>query len=757
MAQTEFTGSSFLNKIRENAKTKFEASKRVLSFEDYLDWVLKNPARGIRHSPLYIIQAINHFGTESLKIRSQTVKRFKIFDQNFEESATPIVGQEEVQNQIYRLLTGFVRSGASNKLILLHGPNGSAKSSLIRALFAGVENYSSTDDGALYCFSWVFPNETLEKTSLGIGAKRDPMEGLESFANLEPERIGAIVRSELHENPLFLIPKDWRLEMFNNWLQKASASEKEHLLSAKDQFLGSELSHKNALIFEALLNEYKGDYKKVLRHIRVERYFLNRRFRRGLVTVEPQLSVDASIRQVTLDKSMANLPPSLHSLNLFQLEGDLIDGNRGIIEYDDLLKRPLEHFKYLITTCETGSVNLAHVVAHLDNIFLASSNDRQLEAFREHPDYNSFKARLELIKVPYLLRYSDEEKIYKDTAQRSAGTKEMLPHTTKVLALWAVLTRLKKPILKNKSNLMIRLLESLTPLEKAKLYNHGEIPERFNDEERRELRVHTEELVREHQDQPYYEGLLGASARELKAVLKMAAQNEDFPTFGPNAVFEELKKLVKRPMDYEFLRQEPIHGYHDFAAHIDIVKNEWLDWVDDELKGALNLQEEWQLEEFLENYVRHATAFVRKEKIKNRITGQAEDPNKEFMEQFEAFIGLHTDKEEFRKNLISRLGAWSLENPGKKVGKDLPYSEVFTDLLEKLKTHFHKEQKGKIKAMGAFITDVATFDVLVTGQEKVSESAAMALKAYQGLQIKFGYGPQGAKEALTALIKARYV
>jgi predicted Ser/Thr protein kinase len=706
-----------------------------------------------------LVDAIESFGTQEIMIRGNPVRRYKIFDQPFLEHPQPVVGQEGVQSRLVQILRGFARAGKSNKLIVLHGPNGSAKSTFVRNLIEGIEAYSKSEGGCLFHFSWVFPHDTYEKTSLGIGARRESEPSdTTSFAKLDPSKIGAIVRSELHENPIYLIPREDRKALFDEWIRNTrTPDERGRLESLRDLFLKSELSHKNALIFEALLNEHGGDFKKVVRHVRVERLYFSKRLRKGLVTVEPQFGVDASIRQVTLDRSMANLPPALQSLNLFQLEGDLIDGNRGIIEYNDFLKRPIEHFKYLLGTCETGSVNLAHVVAYLDTIFVATTDERHLEAFREHPEYPGFKSRLEFIKVPYLLRYSQEERIYTETARTSAGPKELMPHTTRVLALWAVLTRLKRPLLKNKSSALTRVLENLAPLAKAKLYDSGELPERLSDEERRELKGHLEELIDEQQNQPYYEGLLGASARELKVVLQVAAQNEQFPTLGPNAVLSELRRMVKRPMDFEYLRLEPNHGYHAFEDMIDTVRQEWLDWVDREMRESLGLQDDKQFSDYLARYLTHVTHNIRGEKIKNRITGRNEEADDTLMHEFENFIGVSGDIDDFRKNLISRLGAWTVEHPHRDIGRTLPYAEIFPDLMEKLRNKHHEQQIAKIRAMGEHLIDVNALANEVASGTSLSESAQMAIRAYRGLQERFHYGPLGAKEALVELIKAKYV
>ncbi|MEO5668158.1 MAG: serine protein kinase PrkA, partial [Bdellovibrionota bacterium] len=451
-----------LDKIQSSVRTRFEDSKRVLSFEEYFELCKKQPYRFTRNSAAYICDAIDNAGTEDVTVRRHQEKRYKIFNHASVESPTPLVGHENVQQSLVKILRGFSHAGRSDKLILMHGPNGSAKSSLVRVLYDGLEHYSHLEEGMAFSFSWVFPHDAYDRKTLGIGPKA--IQNLtDSYARLEQEQIGAIVSSELYENPLYLIPRAEREKLFEGWLKETTnEADRTRLAICRESFLRAELSHKNSLIFEALMNNYSGDISKVLRHVRVERMYLSTRLRKGLVTIEPQLAVDAGMRQVTLDRSLANLPAALQSLNLFQLEGHLIDGNRGMIEFNDLLKRPLEHFKYLLSTSETGTLSLGGILVFLDTVFIGSTNDRQLEAFREHPEYNSFKARIELVKVPYLLRYTEEEKIYAETARKAAGTKEILPHTTRILALWAVAARLKKPLLKNKNALLSKVLETLS-------------------------------------------------------------------------------------------------------------------------------------------------------------------------------------------------------------------------------------------------------------------------------------------------------
>src|SRR5205085_3724112 len=125
---------------------------------------------------------------------------------------------------------------------------------------------------------------------------------------------------------------------------------------------------------------------------------------------------------------------------------ELVDANRGIVEYSDLLKRPLEAYKYLLGTVEHAQVGVENTILFLDMLFIGSSNESHLAVFKEIPEFQSFKGRIELVRMPYLLDYQEEQKIYQEQISDGIVGKHIAPHTAFVAALWAVLTRMRKPL-----------------------------------------------------------------------------------------------------------------------------------------------------------------------------------------------------------------------------------------------------------------------------------------------------------------------
>ena len=119
---------------------------------------------------------------------------------------------------------------------------------------------------------------------------------------------------------------------------------------------------------------------------------------------------------------------------------------------------------------------------------------------------------------------------YSELIEQIGGTKHVAPHAIWAAALWSVLTRLKKPNSVNYSPTVSAIVSGLTPLEKSRLYDQGELPASLSAEDRKILRSNIEKVRDEYQTVPYYEGRTGASAREVKSILFDAARGRTLQT-----------------------------------------------------------------------------------------------------------------------------------------------------------------------------------------------------------------------------------
>ncbi|MGE0545472.1 MAG: serine protein kinase PrkA [Kofleriaceae bacterium] len=723
----------------------FTRNRRVMAFSEYLSLVVNQPLRQLRSATQYIVDCFEHYGSTTVKYPWGEVRRFTLFDSPWANGDDRLFGQEHVQNAVYRVLRSFVQDGRPNKLILLHGPNGSAKSTFIRCLGRGLEHYSTLDEGALYRFSWIFPAQKHTRGGIGFGgvAGAGGEGSVESFAYLPDDVIDARLGDELRDHPLLLIPFEERARLIDKLVGNHSS------FNVSDYLRQGSLSPKNRAIYDALLASYHGDYLQVLRHVRIERFEISHRYRTGWVTVEPQLSVDATERQVTADRSLGSLPPSLQSVSLHDYGGEIVGANRGMIEFDDLLKRPLEHFKYLLTTVERAAVSMTSATLFLDLAFIGSSNDIHLAAFREIPDFQSFKGRIELIRVPFILDVRHEEALYRERLREAAGRRHVAPHTAYVAGLWAVLTRMRKPQIERFPSTLAEVIAKLSPLDKVELYSTGQVPEDLPPDRARELAAQIKELWHESDTYPIYEGRVGASPREMQTVLLAAAGSTRYDYVSPLVVLDEIVDLCKQASLYEFLRQDvQPGGYHDHKKLVDVVRGKLFDRIDDEVRASVGLVEESEYSRVFERYVTHVMHAIKKEKVRNPSTGRMEDPDEGMMKEVERELEISGRADDFRQSLIAKIGAWSLDHRGQKP----VLSEIFSDLLRKLRDAYFEKHK---KTIAKGISDLV---MLVSGNEGSlsAEARARAEAALATLMNRHGYTRESARDLVGALASMRY-
>ena len=379
-----------IGSIAATVERRTARGRRVLSFSEYLDLFGTDPVRYARDASRYLRDCFDHFGTVVVEQPWGKFTRWRLFDLAWDPSQShhALIGQEQVQEEIYRSVSNFVREGRPNRLVLLHGPNGSAKSTIVACMMRGIEHYSTLDEGALYRFNWVFPSSKTLRGSLGFGQNESSSQ-VGTYAHLPDDQVDAKLLVEVRDHPLFLIPKEERQRLLERLAkQKGDASVSDGF---SDWILRGELSHKSQTVFEALLSSYNGSYTDVLKHVQVERYFVSQRYRVGAVTIGPQMSVDAAERQLTMDRSLASLPASLQAVTLYEAKGELVDAAGGVLEFSDLLKRPLDAFKYLQLSIETGEVALTQQNVLLNCVMTGSANELHLDAFREHPEFASFQ------------------------------------------------------------------------------------------------------------------------------------------------------------------------------------------------------------------------------------------------------------------------------------------------------------------------------------------------------------------------------
>lgn len=750
MPQAESDKTSVLAEISavaESVEKRFQKGRRVLSFSEYLDLFGSDPIRYARDASRYLRDCFDHFGTVVVEQPWGKFTRWRLFDLSWDPSQShhALIGQEQVQEEIYRSISNFVREGRPNRLVLLHGPNGSAKSTIVACMMRALEHYSTLDQGALYRFNWVFPSSKTLRGSLGFGQKEQTSQ-VATYAHLPDDQIDAKLLVEVRDHPLFLIPIDERQKLLERLAKQRSESSISDGFS--DWILRGELSHKSQTVFEALLSSYNGSYTEVLKHVQVERYFVSQRYRVGAVTIGPQMSVDAAERQLTMDRSLASLPASLQAVTLYEAKGELVDAAGGVLEFSDLLKRPLDAFKYLQLSIETGEVALTQQNVLLNCVMTGSANELHLDAFREHPEFASFRGRLELIRTPYLRSAVHEQKIY-DTHVVPHIRRHVAPHATEMAAQFAVLTRMRKPNTDKYPRALSNALSGLTAVEKMDLYATGRAPERLEADAQKVLRAGVREVFEESDAYPIYEGRIGASPREMRGVLLDAAQSTTYRCLSPLAVLDEIEQLCQRKAEFEWLQQDTqAGGYHDVKLFRETLFSRLLTSWEQELYASSGLVEDQQYDDLFERYVQHVSVWVKKERIRNRVTGEYEEPDEAMMREVERLLDVKGGAEDARKQMISAIAAWAIDHPGQKVEA----AAVFPNYLRRLRDAIFADKRNDVAKLARDIVILIRDEGAGLDMSRTREARA----ALDRLAKRFGYCDACGVDLASMLLRKRY-
>src|SRR5579871_1689838 len=156
-------------------------------FEDYLAIIREKP-QVTRNAYQRLYDMIISYGTEEYIDNKKKLVRYNFFKDEQNAGANAIYGLDIPLMRLVHVLKAAAEGyGPEKRVILLHGPVGSSKSTIARLLKQGLEAYSRTPDGALYTFTW----NSLSGTGLSS-----------SDTDVFP--------SPMNEEPLRVIPPDWR-------------------------------------------------------------------------------------------------------------------------------------------------------------------------------------------------------------------------------------------------------------------------------------------------------------------------------------------------------------------------------------------------------------------------------------------------------------------------------------------------------------------------------------------------------------------
>ncbi|MGB0717466.1 MAG: PrkA family serine protein kinase, partial [Phycisphaerae bacterium] len=440
------SASEILSLVQENlSPERFREQHWEGSFEDYLELVTARPAIA-RNAFQRVYDMIMSFGHERYTWMREEMVRYHFFSDPIDDGADAIYGLDRpLMNLVDFFKSAAHQYGTERRILLLHGPVGSAKSTIARLLKKGLEQYSRTDEGALYTFSWHVDDEDGTPT---------------------------VYPCPMHEEPLKLIPVEARNSVLARINEAQDENQRIRVDGALDPFCRK--------MFDDLLLKYDGDWRKVIRHVRVRRLILSEKDRVGIGTFQPKDEKNQDSTELTGDINYRKIAEygSDSDPRAFNFDGELNVANRGMVEFIEVLKLDVAFLYDLLGASQEHVIKPKKFAqTHIDEVIVGHTNEPEYKKLQSNELMEAFRDRTIKIDVPYNTRLDDEVAIYeKDFNNERIRGIHIAPHTIETAAMWAALTRLDEP-----------KKPGLTLMQKLKLYNGKSIPN-FTEDSVRELR-----------------------------------------------------------------------------------------------------------------------------------------------------------------------------------------------------------------------------------------------------------------------------
>ncbi|MGH9769931.1 MAG: PrkA family serine protein kinase [Blastocatellia bacterium] len=568
------------------------------TFREYFELVTANP-RLSSLSHARICDLLLAVGTEKIAEGTRDeVTRYNFFSNELfgiEESIARIV--EYFKSAAQRL-------EVRKRILLLMGPVGGGKSTIVTMLKRGLEDWTRTDIGAVY------------------GIRDCPM----------------------HEEPLHLIPLELRPEI-----------EKHYGL-----YIEGELCPQCRYNLEHV---YNGKHEDVL----VKRIVFSEKDRIGIGTFAPSDPKSQDITELTgsIDLSTIGEIGVESDPRAYRFDGELNIANRGMMEFIEILKVDEKFLYSLLTLSQEQNIKTGRfALIYADEVIMSHTNENEYNAFVGNRKSEALQDRIIMIKVPYNLKVTQEERIYDKLLKQSQALRNIhiAPNTLKIAAMFAVMTRLEEP---KKASVDIA--------KKMKLYD-GEDVEGFKSKDVRELK---EDTMRE--------GMDGISPRYIINRLSNALVRDNITCINP---IDALRAIKDGFDQHTGITPDEKERYLNLIA---AARREYDNIAKTEVQRAFVYSFEEMARNMCNAYLDNVEAYCNKEKIKDPITEEELEPDERLMRSIEEQIGISENaKNTFRQEILIRISSYSRKGRAFEYNsherlKEAIEKKIFADLKDVVK------------------------------------------------------------------------
>ncbi len=418
-------------------------------------------------------------------------------------------------------------------------------------------------------------------------------------------------------------------------------------------------------------------------HIEVRRLLLSEKDRVGIGTFQPKDEKNQDSTELTGDINYRKIAEygSDSDPRAFNFDGEFNIANRGLVEFIEVLKLDVAFLYDLLGASQEHMIKPKKFAqTAIDEVIIGHTNEAEFKRLESNEFMEALRDRTVRIDIPYITKWDEEVRIYRKDFNEERVRKHIAPHTIDMAAMWAVLTRLEEP-----------KKAQLTLLQKLKLYNGTTLP------------GYTEDNVKELRKETKREGLDGISPRYIQDKISNALVSDmEEEYINPFMVLNELESGLR---NHSLVTgDEQKKQYRELLA---FVKQEYEDIVKNEVQRAISADED-AINKLCGNYIDNVKAYTQKEKVRNKYTGEAEEPDERLMRAIEEKIDIpESRKDDFRSEIMNYIGALAVE------GKQFEY-QTNARLRKALELKLFEDQKDSIK-----LTSLVSSVVDKETQEKI--------------------------------------
>jgi serine protein kinase len=248
--------------------------------------------------------------------------------------------------------------------------------------------------------------------------------GLEAFTRTEAGQVYGIQGCPMQEDPLHLVPEALRPDV----------ERRLNISIAGDlcPWCRYRLDH-----------EFQGRFLEVP----VERVYFSESRRVGIGTFVPSDPKSQDIADLTgsVDFSTITEYGSEADPRAFRFDGELYRANRGLMEFQEMLKLDEKFLYHLLGLTQEGRFKAGRfALIAADEMVVGHTNEAEFRAFQANPKNEALLSRMLVIRVPYPLAVADEVRIYRKllASSRVAEGVHWAPGALEAAAVVSVASRL---------------------------------------------------------------------------------------------------------------------------------------------------------------------------------------------------------------------------------------------------------------------------------------------------------------------------